>query len=130
MNLFDFVKAINKGENILDQDNEGLWNGFMIGRAFSQHADTVIIANEMNIRRGLTPRMENDFYLSMVRKNPKRFSKWAKLEETPEFLAVKEYYGYNSKQTRNVMPLLSEEQIEEIMGKVAKGGKQQKGKRS
>lgn len=122
MNLFDFVKAINKGDNIMNDDNQHLWDSFMINRAFSQFGDTAIIANEINIRRGMTEKMENDFYLSMVRKNPKRFTKWAKLEESDGFLAVKEYYGYNSKQTRNVMPLLSEEQIEEIKGKITRGG--------
>ena len=80
----------------------------------------------MNIYHHLDSKLQNDFLINMIRKNPKRFSKWNKTESNEDFEAVKEYYGYSNDKTRYALSLLSPEQINIIKKKVDKGGRTRK----
>lgn len=121
---FDFVKAINKHEDIMRDDNiEKQYEAFIINRAFSYFPDTIFLANEMNIHHNIGNKLANDFYLNTVRKNPKRFSKWNKKKLSGGLKAVKEYYGYNTAVAESAMLVLTNEQVDDIIKKVDKGGK-------
>jgi hypothetical protein len=123
MNPFDFVKAINKNENIINDDqDEKAYLPFMVNHAFSYFPDTVLIANEMNLAHHIDNKLQNDFLINTIRRNPKRFSKWNKVKHDGDFDAVKEYYGYNNEKTRSALSLLSTEEINIIKKKVDKGG--------
>ena len=129
MSPFDFVKAINNKQNIIRDDlDEKSYLPYMINHSFSYFLDTVIFANEMNINHHLDNKLQNDFFINTIRKNPKRFSKWNKVKHDGDFEAVKEYYGYSNEKTRSALSLLSTEQIDIIKKKVDHGGR--KGKRS
>ncbi len=129
MNPFEFVKAINSKQNIIRDDlDEKAYSPYMINRSFSYFADTVLLANEMNINHHLDNKLQNDFFINTIRKNPKRFSKWNKVKHDGDFEAVKEYYGYNNEKTRSALSLLSTEEINIIKEKVDHGGR--KGKRT
>jgi len=122
MNPFDFVKAINKNENIINDDqDEKAYLPFMVNHAFSYFPDTVLIANEMNLAHHIDNKLQNDFLINTIRRNPKRFSKWNKVKHDGDFDAVKEYYGYNNEKTRSALSLLSTEEINIIKKKVDKG---------
>ena len=128
MNPFEFVKAINNKQNIIRDDlDEKSYIPYMINHSFSYFPDTVLLANEMNINHHLDNKLQNDFFINTIRKNPKRFSKWNKMKHDGDFEAVKEYYGYNNEKTRSALSLLSAEQINIIKQKVDHGGR--KGKR-
>ena len=123
MNPFDFVKAINKNENIINDDqDEKAYLPFMVNHAFSYFPDTVLIANEMNLAHHIDNKLQNDFLINTIRRNPKRFSKWNKVKHDGDFDAVKEYYGYNNEKTRSALSLLSTEEINIIKKNVDKGG--------
>jgi len=123
MNPFEFVKAINTKKDIMRDDlDEKAYNSYMINHSFSYFPDTVLLANEMNIQHHLDSKLQNDFLLGTVRKNPKRFSKWNKVDSSEELQAVKEYYGYSNSKARSALSLLSTDQIDEIKIKVNKGG--------
>ena len=129
MSPFDFVKAINNKQNIIRDDlDEKSYLPYMINHSFSYFLDTVIFANEMNINHHLDNKLQNDFFINTIRKNPKRFSKWNKVKHDGDFEAVKEYYGYSNEKTRSALSLLSAEQINIIKQKVDHGGR--KGKRA
>jgi hypothetical protein len=129
MNPFEFVKAINNKQNIIRDDlDEKSYIPYMINHSFSYFPDTVLLANEMNINHHLDNKLQNDFFINTIRKNPKRFSKWNKMKHDGDFEAVKEYYGYNNEKTRSALSLLSAEQINIIKQKVDHGGR--KGKRA
>tara|TARA_A200000159_G_scaffold59186_2_gene54712 strand:- start:5635 stop:6027 length:393 start_codon:yes stop_codon:yes gene_type:complete len=129
MSPFEFVKAINKNQNVIRDDlDEKSYLPYMINRSFSYFPDTVLLANEMNIAHHLDNKLQNDFFINTIRKNPKRFSKWNKVKHDGDFEAVKEYYGYNNEKTRSALSLLSAEQINIIKQKVDHGGR--KGKRA
>ena len=129
MSPFEFVKAINNKQDIIRDDlDEKSYLPYMINHSFSYFSDTVLLANEMNANHHLDNKLQNDFFINTIRKNPKRFSKWNKVKHDGDFEAVKEYYGYNNEKTRSALSLLSAEQINIIKQKVDHGGR--KGKRA
>jgi len=129
MSPFEFVKAINNKQDIIRDDlDEKSYLPYMINHSFSYFSDTVLLANEMNANHHIDNKLQNDFFINTIRKNPKRFSKWNKVKHDGDFEAVKEYYGYSNEKTRSALSLLSAEQINIIKQKVDHGGR--KGKRT
>ena len=119
---FDFVNSINSTKIDIMTDNEKEYNSFLVNRSLSYFPDTVVIANEMNRYHHIDSKLQYHFLLNIVRKR-KRFSKWLKPQTEDDIEAVKEYYGYNNEKARQVMNLLTNEQIAHIKQKLYKGGK-------
>lgn len=119
---FDFVNSINSTKIDIMTDNEKEYNSFLVNRSLSYFPDTVLIANEMNRYHHIDSKLQYHFLLNIVRKR-KRFSKWLKPQTEDDIEAVKEYYGYNNEKARQVMNLLTNEQIAHIKQKLYKGGK-------
>ena len=124
MNPFKFTDAINytKQNIMIDDVTEKSYNSFLINRSLSYFPDTVLAANEMNRNHHIDNRLQFDFFINIVRKR-KRFSKWFKPEQISDLETVKEYYGYSNEKARQILTLLSTEQINELKTKVAKGGR-------
>jgi len=121
---FDFLNDINyaKQNIMVDDIAEKQYNPFMINRGLSYFNDTVLMANEMNLNAHLDNRLQFDFFINIVRKR-KRFSKWFKPETASDVEAVKTYYGYSNEKARQVLSLLTKDQIEVLKKKVNKGGR-------
>ena len=122
---FDYVKSINAGKNIMrGTDNDSLmerdYNAFIVNRNYSLFADTVYLANEMNIRPNIDNQLQYEFLLNTLRPR-KRFADWVKGESSEDVSVIKEYYGYNNKKAIEALSVLSEEQIYSIRNKVQKG---------
>ena len=129
MSPFEFVKAINNKKNIMRDDlDEKAYNAYMINHSFSYFPDTVLLANEMNFYHNVDSKLQNDFLINTIRKNPKRFSKWNKVVADDGLEAVKEYYGYSNEKARSALSLLSTEQIDIIKKKVDHGGRRKRSK--
>ena len=124
MNPFEYLTAINdsKKDIMIDDIAEKGYNSFMVNRGLSYFNDTVVMANEMNIKHHLDAKLQYQFLINIVRKR-KRFSKWIKPELDNEIEVVKEYYGYSNAKAHQVLPLLSKSQLAILKEKVNKGGK-------
>ena len=124
MNPFEYLNAINttKKDVMVDDLSEKSYNAFMVNRSLSYFHDTILLANEMNIYHHLDNKLQFSFLINTVRKR-KRFSKWAKPSNPNDIEVVKEYYGYSNEKARQVLTILSKEQIEELRMKVYKGGR-------
>tara|TARA_B110000211_G_scaffold212794_1_gene252716 strand:- start:649 stop:1026 length:378 start_codon:yes stop_codon:yes gene_type:complete len=124
MNPFEFINAINttKKNMIVDDLTEKAYNAFMVNRSLSYFQDTVLLANEMNRYHHLDSKLQFSFLINSVRKK-KRFAKWAKPTNPDNLEVVKEYYGYSNEKARQVLTILSDQQIEELKLKVYKGGR-------
>jgi len=124
MNPFDYVNAINytKKNIMIDDVAEKAYAPYMVNRQLSYFPDTVLAANEMNRCHHVDNRLQFDFFINIIRKR-KRFSKWFKPEQISDLDAVKIYYGYSNEKARQIITLLSTEQINELKRKVAKGGR-------
>lgn len=121
---FDFANAINHSKEnlIVDDWSEKQYNAWIVNKSLSYGADTVIYANEMNARPHLERRLQFDFLINTVRPR-KRYNKWLKAETVDVLATVQEYYGYSIDKARQVLPLLSDAQLEHIKNKLNRGGK-------
>ena len=122
---FDYVKSINAGKNIMrGTDNDSLmerdYNAFIVNRNYSLFADTVYLANEMNIRPNIDNQLQYEFLLNTLSPR-KRFADWVKGESSEDVSVIKEYYGYSNKKAIEALSVLSKEQIDSIRNKVQKG---------
>ena len=124
MNPFEYCNAINytKKNIMIDDVAEKAYAPYMVNRQLSYFNDTVLAANEMNLKHHIDNRLQFDFFINIVRKR-KRFSKWYKPETISDLDAVKKYYGYSNEKARQVLTLLSPEHINELKRKVTTGGR-------
>ena len=124
MNPFGYLNSINvsKKDIMIDDLAEKDYNAFLVNRSLSYFYDTIGVANIMNRYHQIDNKLQYHFLINIVRKR-KRFSKWYKPETESDIEVVKEYYGYSKEKARQIMPLLSPEQINIIKQKVSKGGR-------
>jgi hypothetical protein len=120
MSPFDWVNSINNKSDI-GNENIDSYAPFIINRAMSYFDDTVLIANEMNLRHSLDKDMQYRFLYATVTKR-KRFAKWAKKQEDTKVSLVSRAYNISVKEAESYMPLLSDEQLKEIEHTLEKGG--------
>ena len=120
---FDFINAISHTKiDLMEQENaESQYKSYVINKGLSFYPDTVIQANEMNSRPHLDRKMQFNFLINIIR-SKKRYSKWLKPEKLNDLEVVQEYYGYSKEKARQVLPLLSDEQIDYIKLRIKKGG--------
>jgi hypothetical protein len=123
--LFELLNSINHTkqdliENQIYTDKD--YNSFVINKFLSGDIDTIIYANEMNIRPFLPKKMQYDFLRSTIRKR-KRFVKWLKPQENNDIEVISRYYNCSLKRARDYYTLLSREQLDIIYDKTEKGGK-------
>ena len=124
MNPFTYLNSINfsKEDVMIDDVAEKGYNSFLINRSMSYFYDTVGIANVMNRYHHLDNKLQYHFLINIIRKR-KRFSKWMKPETESDIEVIKEYYGYSNDKAKQVLSLLSPENIKIIKQKVSKGGR-------
>ena len=126
-NAFDYVSAINftKQDLMTGTENDELAEAgyvpFLTNRSLSNFADTILYANEMNIHNHLDNKLQFHYLINSIRPK-KRFSKWAKRQDSEDFEAVKQYFKYNNTKTEQALQLLSPDQIKTIKKKLNTGG--------
>ena len=126
MSPFDFINDINFGKkNLLKDDDKGIlekeYNSFIINRGLSYFSDTVLYANEMNLRHELDKRMQNDYLLHSIRPK-KRFSKWAKNKKEERVDLIKQYFNYSNQKAREVLDIITDEEYNQIKQAFETGG--------
>ena len=124
MNPFEYLNTINhsKKDIMVDDITEKSYNSFMINRSLSYFPDTIAFANLMNRYHHIDNKLQYHFLINIIRKR-KRFSKWIKPEQLSDIEVVKQYYGYSNSKAKQVLSLLSPDQIKIIKQKVSKGGR-------
>jgi hypothetical protein len=125
MTPFDFLNAINESKKDLikeDPSNEKEYSAWMVNRGLSFFSDTVMYANEMNQRHQISNKWQFQFLLNSIPKK-KRFSKWFKREEEKNLKLVMDCYGYSSEKAKQVLGILTPEQLKTIEEKQYTGGR-------
>lgn len=121
---FDFMSAVSETKQDLIKNDvdpeatEKLYNGYIVNRGFSYHADTILHANEMNMRHELFKSAQFYYYLGIL-KSRKRYSKWHKLEKDEELDAIQEYYQCNRQIAKQYYSVLTPENRAYINKKVS-----------
>ena len=126
MSPFDFINDINFGKkNLPKDDDKGIlekeYNSFIINRGLSYFSDTVLYANEMNLRHELDKRMQNDYLLHSIR-SKKRFSKWVKNKKEERVDLIKQYFNYSNQKAREVLDIITDEEYNQIKQAFETGG--------
>jgi len=128
MELKDWLNSINfNKENLIEDDMDAIksYPSYIVNRCLSGHLDSIMFANEMNIRHFLDKDMQYTFLLNSLRKK-KRFSPWIRKEKIDNLDAIKKYYGYSNEKSKEALRILSKEQINFIKSKLEKGGNNDK----
>lgn len=123
--LKDWLNSINFNKEDLIKENPHIikqYPPFIINKCLSGHLDSVLFANEMNRYHFLDKDMQYKFYLNILRKR-KRFSPWIRKDKDSDLDIVKSYYGYSNEKARQVMKILSTEQINYMKQRLDTGGK-------
>ena len=125
MELKDWLNSINQTkQNLIDEDPslEKEYPPYIINRCFSGHLDSVLFANEMNQRHFLDKKLQNSFLINTVRSRKRPFAKWVKSEKSEDIECIKKYFNYSDMRALEVLPILSEEQIQQLKEKTESGG--------
>lgn len=104
-----------------DTDAEKAYAPYVVNRCLSYFPDTLLHANEMNRLNFLDKKVQYDYYLRSIRSR-KRFSKWFKREESKDIELIKQYFGYSDKKAREVLSVLSKDDIKNIKKELDIGG--------
>ena len=121
--LKDWLNSINMNKkNLLDDDPTAKYPAYIVNRCMSGHLDTVLFANEMNMKPNLDSKLQYSFLLNSVRKR-KRFSPWLRKDEIRDLDLVKRYYGYSNEKAKQALSILTKEQLSFIKSKFETGGK-------
>ena len=126
MELKDWLNSINfTKENLIEEDPDLIkqYPPFIINRCLSGHLDAIMFANEMNQYSFLPKKMQYDFFLNTLRVK-KRFSAWLRKDDIKYLDYVKRYYGYSNEKAKQILKILSKEQLNFIKSKFETGGKQ------
>ncbi len=125
--LFEYLSDLGTDKKYLfDEEINKNYVPFMINRGFGQHIDTILLANELNKRSGLSKLMHHDFLFYSVEKR-KRYGKWAKADLPDEELVkfVQDKYSVNYKTALMYVDLYDKQQLKLLVKEATqKGGKQ------
>ena len=123
--LKEWLNSINfNKDNLIDEDPsiEKDYPSYIVNRCLSGHVDAIMFANEMNMRPNLSKKLQYDFFLNSLRKR-KRYSPWIRKEQLENLDLVKSYYGYSSEKAKQVLNILTREQLSFIRDRLDTGGK-------
>ena len=123
MTPFDFIEAVSytKKDLFEDENVDKVYAPFIVNRGLSLFSDTVLYANEMNLRPILDKKPQFAYLLNSIRPR-KRFSKWFKQEKIEKLDIISEYFGYSKSKAKDIIDILTDDQIKIIKEKLQKGG--------
>jgi len=84
---------------------------FVVNKAISQYVDGIFYANEMNRYPELPKRAQYDFYFHSLAAKKRPFVKWSKPEKEQNIELIKQYFNYSDKKAREVLNIISQDQL-------------------
>ena len=127
-NPFVYVDSVSHTKKNLmrgtenDELAEKGYNSYLTNRSLSYHSDSILFANEMNMRSQLDSKQQYEYLLNTLRKR-KRFAKWKKQTPTVAVEMIMEYFGYGRAEAEQAMRVLTDDQLTMIEKALDKGGK-------
>lgn len=124
---FDFINAASLSKEDLIRNNENpeliekQYTPYVVNRGFSNFEDTILHANEMNMRHYLFNAAQFDYYQGALRKR-KRFSKWHKPEKSGDLDVIQQVYQCNRTVAKMYLKALSKEDLKSLHNKTVTGG--------
>ena len=121
--IFDYLNNLSydKNDMPLNDEFDSTYVPFLANRYFSYFIDTIMMANEVNLRSSLTKSQQYQYYFYRVRPQ-KRFTKWHKPSAIADILMIQEYYQVNRKRAVELQRLIDNQGIEYLKAATEKGG--------
>ena len=105
-----------------DELAEKGYKPYLTNRSLSYFQDSILYANEMNLRPHLEYKPQYEYLLNSLRKR-KRYAKWKKQSPDAAVEMIMEYFGYGRAKAEQVLQVLTDEQLTMIEVALDKGGK-------
>lgn len=127
MSPFDYINAINQSKKTMmtgtdnDELAEKTYSAYVVNKGLSYFPDTILYANEMNRLPLLDNKPQFTYLLNSIRPR-KRYSKWLKQDKIENVDIISEYFGYSRSKSKDIIKLLTDDQIKIIKSKLEKGG--------
>lgn len=124
---FDFMNAVSfsKEDLIRNSENPDMtekeYTPYMVNRGFANFEDTILHANEMNMRHHMFHGAQFDYYRGALRKR-KRFSKWPKADKSADLDAIQEVYKCNRTVAKLYLKAMTPDDIKSVRDKLVTGG--------
>jgi hypothetical protein len=124
---FDFINSASftKEDLIRDSENpeytEKKYNAYIVNRGMSMNEDTILHANEMNLRHYLFNDAQYRYYLQVLRKR-KRYSKWQKHEGNGDLDLIQEVYQVSRTVAKQYLRVLTKDHLKALKEKRNTGG--------
>lgn len=124
---FDFMNAASDSKIDLirtseqPEHTEGLYNAYIINRGFANFQDTILHANEMNLRHNLFAGAQFDYYRTALRKR-KRWSGWPKASKDTDLDVIQHVYECSRVVAKMYLKALTPEQLKTVHDKMITGG--------
>lgn len=127
-----FENSINFGKKRLEVGKEEFkYNKWRTNSSLSNHLDTIMDANFVNMNYHISDQMHYDYLFYSIRKKQrfgkkktdqdKKLEKLQK-EEAKKISLIQEYYKYNTVKSKAVLKVLADSQLEIIRKRLEKGG--------
>jgi len=97
------------------------YNPFMVNKAISYYVDAIFYANEMNRYTDLPKVAQYDFYFYGLEAKRRPYTKWAKSPKQEDLELIQRYFGYNETKARDVINILTEDQLVMIRKRLTVG---------
>lgn len=125
----DLVPNLLKGKEKLEfEDINKEYNPWIINQAMSYYMDTILFAAEMNKYPSLSKQMQYDFYFNAIKKRSRQYSPWLKKEKHEDLELAKRYFNVSIKKAKDIINILTEEQLDMIRDEMDTGGVNENGK--
>ncbi len=119
LGLFDIINDISVHGNAVEkyiQDTgtfPSTYSSYMITKAFGNSSDTIMLANEMNMRYNI-PNRAHECFLRNTVSIKKRFGKWFKPEEDDDDIIIAKIFGWSLNELRKNKPFIQKETMDKI----------------
>jgi len=114
-----YENSVTSGKRI---EIDGDYSQWRTNNTLSNHKDSILYANEMNMRPAAEHKWQYEYLLNSLRKR-KRYSKWEKEVPDATVEMIMEYYGYGRSKAEQALRVLTDEQLAMIEVALDKGGK-------
>ena len=123
--LKDWLNSINQTKvDLTLEDPQAIkkYPPFIINKCLSAHYDCIMFVNEMNVNHHLDKVLQYQFFLNSLRRK-KRYSPWLRKDKIKNLDVVKKYYGYSNEKAKQVLNILTREQLSFIRDRLETGGR-------
>ena len=130
-NLWDLVKDLNNGKKgLIHQDDEWerLYAPFVVNLVLSRHIDALFHVNELNERPNMSKKMHYDYLMHSLPKRNRFAPGSKKIKPDENVRLVMDVYSYSETKARQVVALLTKEELNELKKSQFTGGFHKTGK--